>query len=123
MKALNFFNGDPRQTANLVLDNGDIIPFSMYYSTNQQGWFYSFQYGNFIAYGRRLVVSPNMLRQFRNTIPFGISCTSVDGYESIYQNDFQSGRINLYLLNQAEVLEAENLILTTIPAVSGQFLN
>lgn len=123
MKALNFFNGDSKQTAEFVLDDGGIVTFLMFYSPNQQGWFYSIQYGEFISNNRRLVVSPNMLRQFRNRIPFGLACTSVDGYEPVYQTDFQNQRINLYLLSQADVLQAETLILTTIPAAIGEFLN
>lgn len=58
--------------------------------------------GDFILQGVRISVSPNILHQWRNQIPFGIGCTC-SGREPTQQNDFASGAANLYLLTQQEV--------------------
>lgn len=123
MKLITALNGDSNQVLRVTLDDGTQFQLSLTYSSNQLAWFYSVVYGNFSVNNRRLVVSPNMLRAFRNILPFGISCVSPDGREAIYQTDLTSGRISLSTLNTNDVIEAETLITLTIPQATGVILN
>lgn len=123
MKLITSFTSDAAQSLTIALDDGSLVNFSIYYVANQQGWFFNLTYGSFTLNGARLVVSPNMLRAFRNVISFGLACVSLDGYEPLYITDFTSGRILIYSLNSSDVSSAETLITTTLPALAGTFRN
>lgn len=123
MKRISSITNDAKQVVNLVLDDGSRVNMSLEFCPNQLAWFYSLTRGSFSVKNRRLVNSPNLLRQFRNIIPFGICCTVVDGYEILYQDDFVNGRVNLYTLNSNDVVETETLITLTLPNFVGYPLN
>lgn len=95
------------QQFNLVSDTGQVISFSLQFLSTQNGWGFNVGYNGFELNGGYLTLSPNFLRGYRNIIPFGIMCTSIDGYEPQFIEDFLSGRISLYLLNATEVQEIE----------------
>lgn len=99
-----------KQTLTLVLPNGGQSQLYLEYMEGQQGWFYSISYGVWSATYRRLVVTANMLRAFRNIIPFGIGLMTSDGYEPLFINDFQNGRAQLFLLNQSDVATFEGIL-------------
>lgn len=119
MKQITSLIDSAKQSLTLVLDSGTNVPMTLTYVPSQKGWFYSLTYGDFGVTNRRLVVSPNCLRAFRDIIPFGLACLSLDGYEPIYQDDFSSGRITLFVLNEQDVVETETLITVTIPTFAG----
>ncbi len=119
MRQITSLTDDASQILTLVLEDGTRVNMTIQYVPNQEGWFYSLTYGAFIVNNRRLVNSPNMLRQFRNIIPFGLACTVLDGYEPVYQNDFTSARVSLYTLTTQDVLDVEDLIILTLPDFTG----
>jgi len=123
MRTIVGLTNDANQTMNLALEDGSLINFTLNYYANQQSWFFNLSYGSFSLNGARLVPSPNILRAWRNIIPFGLACSSIDGYEALYITDFTSGRISIATLNSTEVQDAETLITTTIPALAGIFRN
>ena len=96
---------DPQQTQTLVLPDGTQLTISMYYSDQSQSWlFTNITYGSFVLNTYRITNSPNMLHQYRNQIPFGISCFSTQTTrEPSQQEDFSSGLFGLYVLTAAEV--------------------
>lgn len=96
-----------RQQVNVIGDNGEVIPFLIYFLPTQNGWAFNIGYGDFQLNGAYLTISPNCLRGYRNILPFGLLCTSVDGYEPQFISDFIDGRVSLFLLNAAEVAEVE----------------
>lgn len=51
-----------------------------------------------------------MLRQWKNKIPFGLACYSVQNREPSQQQDFSSGTSKLYILNAIEVQQYEQLL-------------
>lgn len=114
MRQINAFTQDPKQNLTVVLEDGSKAQMSLRYVTNQAGWYYDLTYGSFSVANRRLVNSPNMLRQFRGVLPFGLALTVSDGYEPIYQDDFVTGRVLVYVLSQADVLGVEALITARI---------
>lgn len=125
MNQITAFTDDAIQQITLVLPDGSTVPMTLNYIPAQQGWFYSITYGS-AGWGvsnRRIVNSPNMLREFRNIIPFGFCCTTIDGYEIINQSDFVSGRVNFYLLDPTDLMQTEILITETLPNFVNYPLN
>lgn len=109
MKLITALSNSSNQSIVLALDNGTKVTMTLRYYSNQQGWYYDLDYpdASFNVVNRRLVTSPNMLRAFRDIIPFGLSVTTSDGYEPIFIGDFVSGRTQIYLLNAADVAAVE----------------
>lgn len=104
MQLIEQITTDARQQQTLVLPDGSSLTFTMYFVPMQFGWFFTdITYGDVIIKGRRIFVSPNMLYQFKNQIPFGIACFSKNSREPTLQQDFASGSASLYLLTAAEV--------------------
>jgi len=123
MKQITSLTNDANQVLAILLDDGTRVNITLSYCPNQLGWFYSLTYNDFVVNNRRIVNSPNMLRQFRDIIPFGLACLVVDGYEPIYQSDFVDGRAALYILNELDLVETETLITITLPNFVGYPLN
>src|SRR5512143_1279055 len=88
----------PLQTQTLVLPDGTTLSLDIYFMPMQQVWMIqNLTYGNFQINNRRICISPNLLYQFTEQIPFGIACFTKDGREPELQGDFASGNANLYL--------------------------
>lgn len=107
MNQITALTDDPRQSLTISLDDNSKVSFSLVFREQQQGWFYSLIYGEFSLNNRRLVTSPNILRQFKNIIPFGIFIDSTDNLDPAFLEDFSSGRILFYVLNSEDVLTVE----------------
>lgn len=114
MNIIGNITSDPLQSQTLVLENGNSFTVTIYYVPMQYGWFItSLTYGNFTLQGLRITVSPNILYQFKNQIPFGIACipnNSNINREPTQQQDFESGAFSLYVLTAAEVAEYTALL-------------
>ena len=110
MKLLTFTK-DARQSSRIVLSAGGSFSITLEYIEASQGWTYALSYGdNFSINGMRLVCGFNILRQWRNILPFGLAVISEDGYEPVFQDDFYTGRVSVYVLDAAEIVSAEELI-------------
>jgi hypothetical protein len=71
MTWINNISDSPNQCMILSLASGDQVTLNLSYLESQKGWFYSVVYGSLTLNNRRLVASANMLRAFRDLIPFG----------------------------------------------------
>lgn len=95
---------DPKQKQTLVLPNGETIEITIEYSPQQLGWFIpSLVYKDFEICGMRICVSPNMLYQYKNVIPFGLACRGVQQREPMLLDDFASEAAQLFILTEADV--------------------
>lgn len=103
---------DPLQRRTLILLDGTSLQMTMYFVPLQLGWFItSLVYGTFTLTGLRITVNPNMLRQFKNQIPFGLACYGNKvTREPTQQQDFSSKAFSLYILSAAEVLAYEEFL-------------
>jgi len=54
------------------------------------------------------VTSPNILRNYKNILPFGISIITEDGSEPFLIDDFSTGRVGFFVLNKEEVESFES---------------
>lgn len=102
---------DPYQTQNLVLPDGSTIVFTIYYRDLQLGWFITeLTWGEFTINNLRITNNPNILNQWRNIIPFGLTCISQSDRDPQLQQDFLSGYSKLFVLTQAEVNQYANFL-------------
>ena len=102
---------DPLQKRTLLLEDGTIISLTMYYMPMQLGWFIrELTYLDFTLYNFRITNNYNMFHQFRNQIPFGLSCFTSDNREPTQQQDFSSGSSELFILTESEVDEYQEYL-------------
>jgi hypothetical protein len=94
----------PYQRQNVVLGDGTQLSLTLLYRPMQQGWWVTeLTYKGITLNSRRVVVSPNMLHQFREKLPFGLACFSAGNREPTLQQDFSSGAASLFVLTADEV--------------------
>lgn len=107
MQQITGFTEDSKQNLLFYLESDKIIEFYFEYRDNVNSWFYTIKYNNFIVRNRKLVNSPNIIRQYKNILPFGIAVISNDKLEPLFQNDLIRERIQIFILDQNEVKEIE----------------
>ena len=116
MKQLTILSDDPFQNFSFSLDDGSVVQASWnYVPGNPYGyWNYSLSYAvaNWAVDNQQIVNSPNLLRKYKNIIPFGLACLLTDNYEPVSINDFLSGRATLYTLNPTDVALVESSLVT-----------
>lgn len=103
---------DTPQQHTLVLPDGSQFSMQLVFVPMQYSWFIkNLTYGDFILGCVRISNSGNILRQFKNQIPFGLACFSTESREPSLQEDFSSGNSNLFILSVAEVKQYEDFII------------
>jgi hypothetical protein len=107
MNLLNNITADPNQELPVTLDDGSTAVINLVYRPTIQRWIMDVTYNNMIVDGINLCVYPNVLRQWKNLLPFGIACVAADGIDPISIDDFANGRASLYILNADDVVTFE----------------
>lgn len=107
------------QTVKLVLPNGGIATLNIRFDAaigvpgiEQSGrWVFDISYEGYTAKGLNLCCHPNLLRQWRNKIPFGLACITPDYTDPFTVEDFVNGRASVYLLTEQDVVDVEATLL------------
>lgn len=107
MKQITTITAAQKQQHTLVLENNETVEFYIEYCPRMQAWYYNFTYKNITQNCIKVVLTPNSLRHLRRVIPFGLAFLSDSQVEPFNQDDFLTGRIQLYVLNEDEVAEFE----------------
>jgi hypothetical protein len=109
MQLLTDISQDANQKHTVIMDNGEEIVVNLRYNPTQQGWYIDVAYetGSFELKGIRVCTSPNLLRQWKNIIPFGLMITCEKNYEPVFLEDFVVGRCSLAILTADEVKTVE----------------
>lgn len=110
MQIITSLTNHPNQLHTLVLENNETATFRLFYCGRMQEWYYDLTYNNITINGRKVVLTPNSLRQFRNNIPFGLAFLSDSSIEPFQIDDFYSGRVKMAILNKEEVEQIEEII-------------
>lgn len=110
MKQLTKISDQPKQTFITTLENGETVHFNMIYSELLQYWFLVVKYKDFID-NFKIVVSFNLLDQYRNILPFGVYSASNTGFQPFFIDDFVNGNNELYLIEGDELKEIRKNIL------------
>lgn len=107
MNALDTVSSSPSQRIAVVLEDGAELLLTLVYRAATQRWSIDVDYSGLAVQGINLCTHPNILREWRRIIPFGIGCVTADGSDPVYQDDFENGRATLVLLTAAEVAQIE----------------
>lgn len=107
MYKLTQLGNEPMQEIEFLLEDNSSIMFHFEYKANQAGWFFSYKYGDIENKNIRITRNYNMLRSYRNYLPFGARCDTKDGYEPIDIDDFASGYAEFYVLTPEDVEATE----------------
>lgn len=110
MKQITSITGDSKQRLTLPLDdNNGSVDFRLYFMPTQYSWYYDFTYNNYTSNGNKVVLNPNALRHLRKILPFGIAFQAEGNVEPFAVNDFVNGRVQMYVLNEDDMQEVEQL--------------
>lgn len=103
MYLINALGSEPKQQFTMNIENNIRIVLNFEYKANQLGWFFGFEYEGESYQNIRLTTSLNILRAYRNWLPFGIACKTLDGLEPMDIDDFVTGYATVYLLSKDDV--------------------
>ena len=107
------------QVLKIRLPDGSTVTWTLTYRPNQYGWFYDISWDGitpaWVCNGNRLVTSPNILRQYRGFIDFGITITTQDDGEPVGQEDFVSGYATAILLDPVDIINIEGTYFPGLP--------
>ena len=108
MYRINSLASEPKQRVTMLVGNMR-IKLTFVYKANQLGWFFDFEYNGTTYQNIRLTTSYNILRAYKSWLPFGISCTTLDGLEPMDISDFSSGYAKVYILTKSEIDTIEGI--------------
>jgi hypothetical protein len=114
MKQITELTNDYKQTLFPTLENNSTFELNLYYSMQQEQWFCDITFEALVIKGLKLVLSSNLLGQWKNILPFGLLCTSTDPIgkeiDPFLLNDFISQRCQLYILTSDEINQFNEII-------------
>lgn len=114
MYKITQLDNNPKQKIKMLLDDGSEVILRFEYKANQQGWFFGFEYGDVNYQNIRLTTSLNVLRAYRNWLPFGIRCATVDTFEPMDLSDFITGYASVYMLTKDDINTIESEYYTKV---------
>lgn len=119
MQLLNNLTDAADQVMTVTIADGSLATLEFFYRPAVQRWTLDITHPLLTMHGFNVCLGPNILRQWRNIIPFGIAVTSTIGLDPIQVDDFANGVCSVYTLSAAEVLLVESEILIPIPLVNA----
>ena len=110
MKQITEFTSSSYQTCNLPLETREVVNFKLFFSPTQNSWYFDFSYNDVVSNGNKLVLGANILRAFKNRIPFGLMVAADNNIEPFAIDDFSTGRVQVFVLNQEEKDQLESVV-------------
>lgn len=107
MTQVDNVSNQANQTTQVVLTDGSILSLQLIYNGSTQRWTLNVSHPALTVNGMNLSCHPNMLREWRNVIAFGLACTTLSGYDPTAIDDFTNGQAQLYVLTAADVQDVE----------------
>lgn len=99
------------QKLTVVTESGIPCLLTLKWNPTTWSWNADLFYLDFTLKGIALTNFPNVLRAYRHIIPIGIMCYSANGYDPQTVDAFSSGDTILYLLNEDDIIQIEDLLL------------
>ena len=116
MQQVTGISSNPAQVLNLTADDGSAVTITLEFRPQQSGWFFDLLWNGTNPAteidGLRLTVFPNILRQWKNLLSFGLACITQDGREPMTVDAFETGYATLVFLSAADVAQVESQIIT-----------
>ena len=107
MRKITILNDSPKQTFKYNIDGYDAVEIYLEFKPQQYSWFFNLTWGTFKLFGERVAVSPNLLRQFKDLLPFGIMIEGENALDP-FEIDSWINKNNFYFLTSDEVLTVES---------------
>lgn len=110
MVLIDNLNDAADQLTALQMSDGSVGTLELLYQATISRWIFNFVHPTFpngALNGQMLCVHPNILRQWKKIIPFGLAVVSSTGNDPVNVTDFADGSIRLYLLEAADVVTVE----------------
>ena len=95
------------QVTFLQLADGTSVSMELIFNGTTERWTANITYGAVTINGLGLCCHPNILRQWMNILPFGLSVVTADQTDPFNVNDFSTGRALLYVLDASDVAYVE----------------
>ena len=110
MQAMTSFTSAPKQFYQLVLDTNEVADFHIRYYPRMLSWYFDIAYKDININNVKVVLHPNILRQFKTKLPFGLMfyTENESPVEPFQITDFQTGRVKMAILNEEEILQVES---------------
>ena len=112
MKYLNKITDQALQKVFIPNIEGKTATLQFRFLPTQNKWIMDVLYDGREINGIAVLCSANILRNYRNLIPFGFLCKTPDGLDPFFIDDFSSQRARLYLLSADEVAQIETDLFT-----------
>jgi hypothetical protein len=109
MRLITGITNDAKQQFDAVIEGYDVATIYLEYKPNQQSWFMDVTWGDFQTKNIKVVTSPNILRQFKNVLPFGVMITGVDAGDPLLLDDWLSNN-EFIMLDEADKAFIEDQI-------------
>lgn len=106
MKEIVSLNDNAKQIFRYSFDNYAPIEISLEYRENFYSWFMNIVWGDWSIYNERIAVAPNLLRQFRNVLPFGIMIYGPDDVDPFSRTSWVDGW-RFIMLDTTDIAEVE----------------
>jgi hypothetical protein len=107
MTAVDNITDQADQLTQVVLPDGSILQLELFYEAATQRWTMDVTHPLLTVQGINIDNFPNVLRPWRNVVPFGLACQTVTSEDPTNIEDFVNGNAVLYTLTEADVLAVE----------------
>lgn len=101
------------QQSLIVLPNGSTVTLNLEFWPQQVGWYMQLiwdgQVPAFHIDTMQLLTAPNLLRQWKEVIPFGLGVTTTNGLDPTTQESLSDGTCSVYLLNSSDVAYVDSV--------------
>lgn len=118
MRLLSNLTDAADQLMTVPIEDGSLAQLEFFYRPGIQRWSLNISHPLLVVQGVNLALSPNILRQWKNLIPFGIAIDSTIGLDPMNPQDFLNSISLAYMLSAAEVQQVEIEILAPVPLVN-----
>lgn len=109
MRQITTLNDTSKQQFRFSIDGYDAAEIYLEFKPQQEGWFMNLIWGDVFTLNQtRVVVSPNLLRQFVNVLPFGITIVGPEAIDPFSIDAWLNGW-EFYVLDQDDLDQVEDL--------------
>ena len=105
MRQITGINSIPSQQLQIRSDTGEQIRLTLNYRPAIQKWYLDLEYLKFSLYGYRICGGVNILQKYFYALKWGLLVEIQDDFEPFLIDDFESGRVKLYVLSELECNE------------------
>lgn len=95
----------------LQLPDGTTATMGLIYHGATERWIMNLTYGTQEYNGIGICTYPNILRQWKDILPFGLMFATADQTDPFDINDFTTGRVSVFLLTQEDVALIEDTVI------------